>query len=175
MVRLDAYPIVTPDATLKEAIKALRTAQTKQDASREPFRAVLVADASGAIVGKIGQLAFLRGLEPRFRLQDGDRGLLAQAGVANDVLDSMMTNLQRFEDDMTDLCSKARHIRVGNIMTQISRSIDASASLTKALHQLVEDQQLSLLVTSGGKAVGLLRLSDLFQEMADEIVASCQE
>ena len=40
--------------------------------------------------------------------------------------------------------------------------IDQEASLEIAVMQLVMGQHLSLLVTSGGKIVGILRLTDVF-------------
>ena len=52
---------------------------------------------------------------------------------------------------------------------QATASIDESASLAEAAAVFVERQTLSLLVTRGGQTVGILRLSDLFDELARQI------
>lgn len=44
--------------------------------------------------------------------------------------------------------------------------IDENASLSDAIHQLVLGYHQSLLVTSGSKIIGVLRLSDVFHEVS---------
>ena len=49
--------------------------------------------------------------------------------------------------------------------------IEATATLDQAAHQIVMGHHQSLLVTEKGKVVGILRLSDLFAEVAERIKA----
>ena len=65
MVPLDEYGVVPQDATLIDAILKYEEAMKKRDRSRQPYRAVLVVDNKGQVIGKLGQLAFLKALEPQ--------------------------------------------------------------------------------------------------------------
>ncbi|MBW1837426.1 MAG: CBS domain-containing protein, partial [Deltaproteobacteria bacterium] len=47
--------------------------------------------------------------------------------------------------------------------------IDENATLGEAVHQMVVSPYHSLLVTSGDEVVGILRLSDVFAKICDEI------
>ena len=51
--------------------------------------------------------------------------------------------------------------------------IEIDAALGEAVHQLVIGYHQSLLVTEAGRIVGILRLADVFQEVADAVL-ECQ-
>jgi predicted transcriptional regulator len=44
--------------------------------------------------------------------------------------------------------------------------IDSEDTLNKAVHQIIVGHKQSLIVKSGGKIVGILRLTDVFDEIA---------
>jgi predicted transcriptional regulator len=44
--------------------------------------------------------------------------------------------------------------------------IDSEDTLNKAVHQIIVGHNQSLIVKSGGKIVGILRLTDVFDEIA---------
>lgn len=168
MVPLDEYPVVSPNTSMLDAILTLNEAQKKRDRGRQPYRAVLVADQNGQIIGKLGQLAFLKALEPKFRMM-GDLGQLRSAGVSEEMLNVMMGHYRFFEEALPDLCARGRKIMVREAMSPIRESIDENASLCEAINKIVLYQQLSILVTQRGRAVGLLRLSDLCDEVARQM------
>jgi len=58
---------------------------------------------------------------------------------------------------------------VRDVCTPATAGIDAQASLADAGAAFVRHQTLSLLVQRGGRTVGILRLSDLFDELARQI------
>ena len=57
-------------------------------------------------------------------------------------------------------------------MVPIGESIDEDALLTEAIHQMVLMHALSIPVTRHGEVVGILRQSDVFEEVADIIMSS---
>jgi hypothetical protein len=57
-------------------------------------------------------------------------------------------------------------------MIPVTESIDENALLTEAIHRIVLWQTLSILVTRGGEVVGILRLSDLFDEISCHVCDS---
>jgi CBS domain-containing protein len=168
MVPIDEYPTVSTEASLLEAIEALNRAQRAQQPGRQPFRAVLVKDASGRVVGKIGQLAFLRALQPKQNVMR-DMEKMTNAGVSAEVIDSMMEHFRFFEDTFSDLCVRGLSLRVVDAMHPIAEAVNEDTTLPEAIHKIVLWQQLSLLVVRGEVAVGLLRLSDLCDEVARQM------
>jgi len=171
MVSLDEYPVVSQDATLREAVLALEEAQRQLPGGRQPYRAVLVVDEKKRIAGKIGQLAFLRALEPRYDVI-GDLESLSVAGVSEEFVASTMEHYRFFQENLPDLCSRTSRLLVKDVMRPVTQSIDENASLREAIHRIVVWQTLSILVTRGTDVVGLLRLSDLSDAITAQLKAA---
>ncbi len=166
MVPRDKYAVVPQEATLLETVLAIEEAQKRRDRRRQPFRGVLVADENDKIIGKFGQLAFLKALQPhRDFLHDTSK--LASAGVSEQMMSSVMDHSQFFHDDLSDLCLRASNLKVKDVMHPISESIDVSTSLGEAIAKIIQWECLSVLVTQESRVVGLLLLSDLCQEIAE--------
>ncbi len=168
MVSLDEYPQISSDATVYDAIMTLDRYQVNRPPERQAYRAVLVADSNRNIVGKIGQLAFLKALEPRFRPEDA-RNELEIAGVSDDHISTMMDSIRLVMNGFTNLGARAKSVKVSSVMHPVAESIDIESGLAEAVHKLIEYQTLSLLVMEKGNVVGLIRLSDLLDEITREI------
>ena len=168
MVSLDDYPVVNVEATLYDAVVALQAAQKRLPPGRQPHRAVLVRNAEGTIVGKVGQLAFLKGLEPNYDFST-DSGALERAGVGDDLIITMQEHARYFQESLDDVCSRAGAIKVKTILQPVAESLDENAPLGEALHKIVRLQRLSLLVTREGRVVGIMRLSDLFETITEKV------
>jgi len=168
MVPLDEYAIISQEATLLDAIIALDDAQKSLPPGRQPHRAVLIVDESNRVIGKIGQLAFLKTLEPKYNAL-GDIGGLSKAGLSASFISSMMDHFRFFQDSLNYLCRRALTMKARDAMHPVTECIDENASLSEAIHKIVMYQTLSILVTRGTEIVGLLRLSDLFKEVSDQM------
>lgn len=164
MVPLDQYPKVKVDGTLIEAVRVLEAARKAMPSGRQPYQAVLVIDEAGRVVGKIGQLALLKALEPRNQVAD-DMDRLARAGVDDRSLNRALEHSRIFQQEFPERCLSAGHAPVKRFMHPVTEHIDEDALLCEAINSLVDWQTLSLLVTRGTEPVGLIRLSD----MADEV------
>ena len=165
MLSLSEYAVVREDATFQEALCALAKAQQELPPGRQPHRAVLVVNQDGKIVGKAGQLGFLKALEPKYGTL-GDLGTLSRAGLSREFVSSIMENLRFWQDSISTNCERASSTKIRDFMTPVTECIDEDAPLTEAIHRIVVGQTLSILVTRGGEVVGILRLSDLFAEIA---------
>ena len=172
MVPLEEYAVVSHEATLIEALRALEKAQMTLKPGKHRHRAILVLDKDKRVIGKIGHLGFLKALEPKYNIL-GDMGKLSRVGLDAAFINSMMENFRFFQDDLCDLCKRARHINVVDVMHPVTESIDENTSLSEAIHDMVMWSTLSVLVTRGRDVVGLLRLSDVFQEVADFMKKEC--
>jgi CBS domain-containing protein len=164
MLSLDEYAVVDADANLIDAIRALDEAQKNLPAGRHLHRAVLVA-RGGEVLGRLGHFAFLEAL----LRQESEmfRGAwIEQAGVSDELKQTTMSHLRALAGDQIGLCDTGRHVRVRDVMRPATQRIDENASLMKAIEMLVDTQCLSLLVTRGNAVVGVLRSSDVFNEVA---------
>jgi hypothetical protein len=168
MVPLEEYAVVDEEDTLLDALLALDEAQKKLPPGRQPYRAVLVRGKKGDVVGKLGQLVFLNALEPKYSVL-GDLGKLARAGVSPELVSSMMEHFRFLQDSLPDLCRRASMVKVKDVMHPTKESIDENAPLSEAIHRMVLGQTLSILVTRGSDPVGLIRLSELFDVIADNM------
>jgi len=129
-----------------------------------------VVDSEGAVIGQLGHLEILQALEPSFGLL-GDLGALSKAGVDDESVGSLIENLSFWRGDLEDVCERARRIKVSELMRPTGESIDEDALLLEATHKIVMSRSMRVLVTRGGRVVGVLRLADLFAEVGDIIDA----
>ncbi len=173
MVPLSEYATVSEDATLIEAVKALKKAQKEFDQSRDRHRAILVYDKNNKIIGKVSQLDVLRALEPKYG-QMGESNPLARHGLSRfgfspRFMKTMMNQFQLWEKSMEETCKAAAKLNVREIMYAPTEGeyVEETASLSVAINQLLLGHHQSLLVTHAKEIVGILRLTDVFSEVVN--------
>jgi predicted transcriptional regulator len=168
MVPLDEYATVRDDASLYEAVKALEKAQ--KDFNREGYlylhRAILVYDKNKKIIGKISQLDVLKALEPKYR-DMGDFSAISRAGLNVEFIKSIMSHYDLHQRSFTEACMTASDLRVKDIMYTPGSDeyVEENDSLGNAIHHLIMGHHQSLLVTRDKDIVGILRLTDVFNEV----------
>jgi CBS domain-containing protein len=174
MVPLSEYATVTEAATLQEAFLALKESNARLAAGKRQHRAVLVLNAAGELVGKIGMMDVLRGLEPKYRQLVAPQHGSAHMGFTRQFMQSMLDHHHLWDKSMEDLCRKASAQTVREFMytPDDNEYIEVTATLDEAMHDLVMGSYQSLLVRDGRAVIGVLRLSDIFDEIAQE-VQSC--
>ena len=171
MVSLSEYATIDAEKTIKEALEALSKAQLGLTQDRHHHRAVLVLDRDGNVMGKLSHWAILRALERR-PLRADDMVSLSRAGLTEEFIESMQDSLSTFTGSLQQMCRYAARIKAKDAMVSVGESIEESATLTEAIRMLVRKHVQSLPVTSGNKVVGILRLSDVFEEVAEAIKKS---
>ena len=169
MVPLDEYARVSEDATLIEAILALRKARGNQPEGQDPFKAILVVDENGDVKGKVGQFGLIQALGSVY---SGwiDLEALDQMGISPDTISSIKRQHEFFQEDLSKLCERVGSVSVKRMMQPAAESIDVDSSLQEAIDKFSRWQTLALLVTMGGSVVGVLRLADVFHEICEEMV-----
>ncbi len=173
MVPVHEYVTVHKDDTLVDSIITLLQAQENSSSKHEQIRAVLVVDDNKKIIGKIGHLAFVKALEPKY-YAFGNMDKLLGANLSPEFIESMMDNFKLWQDDFYDICNKAHNLTAKEIMHHIEESIDEEESLIDAIHKIIMYHSLSIMVSKNGVITGILRLSDIFNELASHIRNSCQ-
>ena len=170
MVALDDYATVSEDATLYEAVLALEEAQHTFSRSEYQHRAILVFNKTGQIVGKVSQLDVVRSLEPNHQ-KAGELDAVGRFGFSAVFVKSLQEEYGHWQKPFDDICRKSASIKVKDIMHAPTEGefVDQEAPLDAAIHQLVKGHHQSLLVTRGDQVVGILRLSDVFNEVCKTI------
>lgn len=170
MVPIKKYATVSREATLRDAVLALEKAQMALDPSRHKHRAVLVLDESGKVVSKITMKHILIALEPNYGKVEGT-GVLERSGYSPDLIRSMLENNALWTEPLQFFRERASKLKVGDLIHAPSEDeyIDENATLGEAIHQMIVNPYLSLLVTSGDEVLGILRLSDVFTKICDVI------
>lgn len=163
MVPLAEYATVSQEATLYEAIQALRDSQARFDQSRYPHRAILVYGKGQKIVGKLSQMDIIKSLEPDYAEKLGDEHL-SRFGISDTYVRSTLNQYEFWNRPLKELCRAAGDRKVASFMYKPTEGeyVTAGATLQEALHRLVIGNHHSLLVTDGGDIVGVLRLTDMF-------------
>ena len=169
MLPLDEYALVSEDDTLYEAFIVLEEAQIKRPPGRQKHRAVLVRNNKNEIVGKLGHLGFLKALEPGYK-NLGELDAISKAGLTKEFIMSMMKDFELLQDDLDDIRIKTKTIKMKEVMRPMTEQVDVNDTINEAIHKIIMWQILSVLVTKGGKVVGILRLSDLFDEVSNNIL-----
>lgn len=171
MLPLEAYATVSCEATVREALVELSKAQMGLTYDRHHHRAVLVLDATGKVMGKLTHWTILRSLEPK-TFKDVDRALLNRSNLSQEFIQSLEQRFAGLQGNLQLMCREAGRIKVKEAMIPVKESIDEEAELTEAIRLLVLGHWQSVLVTRMGEVVGILRLSDVFEEVADMIRAT---
>jgi CBS domain-containing protein len=172
MVPLSEYATVSKDATLSEAVAALKQSQADFDQAKYRHRAILIFDSSNKIIGKVNFQAILQALEPKYEEMLSDTGP-SHMGFTRKYQKAMIESLKLWQDPLDQLCKKAAQIKIETFMVtpKETEMIEPDATLGEAIHQLVLGHHQSLLVTHANKVVGVLRLTDAFQVVSDAVLA----
>lgn len=168
MVPLEEYATVSHNASLYDAVLALEKAQEELDKTRYHYmhRAILVYDENKRIIGKVSQLDILSALDPKYG-EMGESKSMSKAGFSPDFLKNMLEQYSILTGSFGEVCHQASNVKVKNIMYSPSAGeyVDEKATVREAIHQFVMGHHQSLLVTSGNKIIGILRLTDVFKEI----------
>jgi CBS domain-containing protein len=152
IIPLEDYPHIPYWFTLRQAMAIVREASIKFEGSFEP-RAVLVFDEKYQLLGLLTLRDIIKGLEPRFlketELVKTDPSLTVLLG------DLFGPNLKAQSQQP-----------VSEVMSPIRVQADAQDNFVKALYLMVKADVGLMPVLESGKVIGILRLSDLFNELS---------
>ena len=170
MIPLQEYVCIPEDASLGDAILALEKARETCSPRTFAYRGVLVCARTGKVLGKLSMMDVLRNLEPRY-VELGDLKKYAGHGISAEYLKETLSEYRLWQAPLDELCRKAEDVHVRSIVATPLEGeiIDEDALLDRALHQLIVGRFQSLLVSSHGEFVGVLRLADVFEEVTRRI------
>jgi CBS domain-containing protein len=171
MLALGEYATIDVGCTIREALVELSKAQLGLTYDRHHHRAILVIGRDGDVVGKVTHWALLRSLLPEL-LGSDEVASLTRAGLPEAFIEQLKRRVDEVQPTLRGLCQAAARVRVEEAMVPVGESIDEDTSLIEAIRRMVALHCQSLVVRRAGAAVGILRLSDVFEEVADLIRAA---
>lgn len=174
MVPKSEYATISGESNLFEAVKVLEETRKKFVRSDYAPRALLVFDNDSKIMGKLSMLDVLVALEPKYG-EMGEIRKFSTHGFSKNFILALEEQYRLWDKPLDDICRKATELRVKNCITKpsVGEYIEDDASLSQAINQLVVGRHQSLLVTSGEEVVGVLRLTDVFNEFYHIMKNSC--
>lgn len=166
MVPLKEYASVSSNATVYDAVMAIEAARERVKWRRFKHRAVLVVDDDERIIGKVRPTEVIDNLEEGYR-ELGAMDAAARAMLKLDDIKAMMKTHKLWKKPLDEICRQAAAVPITDIMHVFTEKeyIPLKATLAEAIHQMVVGHYRSLLVTSNGEVVGVLRLTDVYSEI----------
>jgi CBS domain-containing protein len=152
MIPLEDYPHIPYWFTLRQAMAIVREAAIKFEGSFEP-RAVLVFDEKYQLMGILTLRDIIKGLEPNF---------LKETSLVK--MDPSLTVL--LGDLLGPQMKEHSQRPVSEVMSPIQATVDGNAPIAKALYLMIKENVGLMPVTQDSKVTGMIRLSDLFNEVA---------
>jgi CBS domain-containing protein len=161
MLPLSECPKVSGDRSIYEAMATLEADRERFRQSDYRPRLLLVLDEQARVVGSVRHADMLRGLlggsEPVVATKPGDPSHAAPSSSSR--------------EGVADLFSKDRHLKVKAIahFPTENEYIEEDAPLEEAASRLIAGTYLNLFVKSGNEITGILRMSDLFQRLSEDV------
>lgn len=175
MIPLSDYATISEDATLREAIKELKSAREDTKYTRK-HRALLAFDQNNKITGKLSFRCLFKALEPKYRQFEHSENLgssigLSRFGFSENFLSSLLENFNLWDETLEELVEKAVKLKVKDVMYTPGNGeyVDEESMVAEAVHQFILGCHQSLLVVREGEVSGIIRLVDLFDLVSDII------
>ncbi|WP_316899514.1 CBS domain-containing protein [Pseudodesulfovibrio indicus] len=156
MIPVGDYLTLGIEATLGDAAETLR---------KGGHRDILVVDGNGAFAGVLTMMDIITALEPNYKKlfkKDLDSDILSNRYVAE-----QFKEFNLWSDTLTNICARGVGISVKDAMhiPADNHYIDEEDSIETGLHMFMVGTPQPLIVRSNGKVSGLLRMSDVFNEL----------
>lgn len=162
MIPVADYLTLGTDANLGDAA-AIMVAGKHRD--------VLVVDGKGAFVGVLTMTDVITALEPNYKKLSGK-------DLATDVLSKRFVAEQFKEfnlwaDTLTNICSRGVEVKVTDAMhvPADNQYISQDSDLEHGLHMYMVGTPQPLIVRDNGNVTGVLRMSDIFNELINHMNA----
>jgi CBS domain-containing protein len=175
MVPVSEYTTVSENATMAEAVNALRKAQekfqVKRGEKRFPHLGVLIQNKKKKIIGKLSPQDIIKAVIPKYPNQSVNKHV-SRFGFNEEFLKSMHDQYLMFDKTAEYVCRRVGEQKVKKFIYVPSEGelIKEDASVGEALQRLEIKRRRSLLVTRKDKIVGILKLTDVVSKICELII-----
>jgi CBS domain-containing protein len=155
MIPLEEYAHIPYWFTLRQAVAIIRNAAVKPESGSEP-PAVLALDEKYQPRGILTLRDIIKGLEPRF---------LQEINPAKTVPGPAVRGSELLGPHLKEHSQRP----VTEVMSPI-QAVDGNALIVKALDLMIKENVGSMPVMLDDKVAGMIRLSDMFDEIAEVVL-----
>lgn len=167
MIPLADYPHLPASATLKDTIALIR--KGFEAIEQFGFRRALVLEEGRTLKGTISILDLLQGLEPTLLRVDPSRiyqGFLAEGGPALELFWDRV-----FAKGLGEEALKS----VGAVARPVGATVRPDDRLSRALRLMLIENAPILPIVEEGRVLGVIRLVDIFNEVATLVLEGKKE
>lgn len=159
-VPISEYPHIGPDATLGEAFTLLYRRSIEE---KKGYRAVLVVEDDGHLKGILTMKGMIRALGPGFlKSKLPQKGFQPYQGLETEF--PALAHL--WQDQFSEQCRVEAKAQVKEIMSKVKEPVRTTDPIAKAAYLMILRDTVVLPVVDNGTVVGVVRLVDIFEEMA---------
>ena len=147
---------ILPGATVRSAVEMLyRPAGEESNRSMPDVQSLMVQESDGKLVGLVTLFDLIEGIEPQYmRLEQAHLAVVTWEGLFEEAIDLAENRL------VSDIMTPRRDFHV----------LRADDPLMKALELMAEEKTPRLPVCDGERVIGMVRLTEIFQEVAREML-----
>ena len=171
MLPISDYVTIHEDASMAEAIQSLESENKRYGDSPYRHQSLVVTNREKHVVGRLSQVDIMRAMEPRY-CKLGNEHWLSRSVLSKEVLVTLRESFKLWEQPLETLCSELSHLKVKDFMQVPTEGefVDENDTFNIACHRIVMGRHHSLLVTKNKEIVGILRSTDLFNDLYDVMV-----
>ncbi len=162
MVNITEYPHIAYWMSVRDAIAMIHSSYD-ETAGLGEHRMVLVFDEKYQLRGVLTLKSLLAGIEPGFLRKD-------EKSPFQGLTDSDLASLSALvEGTFSSRCREESEKPVSDVMVPIRATVDVDDSVEKSAFIMLQGNVNLLPVMGGGKVVGVLRMSDVFNALTKAI------
>jgi CBS domain-containing protein len=163
LVPVAEFPRIAHDASLKDAYAMLHRQHTS---GGWRYRHMLVFDDTAKVVGILSLVDLLRALMP-----DYIRASLSQhAGVGTDTTSVGVSLSLLWQESFTTQCQRMAQATVSAHMTPVRHTVRSDDPVTLAAFLMIAHNVHMLPVLEDGMVAGVVRIVDVFNQAATEVL-----
>jgi Mg/Co/Ni transporter MgtE len=163
MVKITEYPHIPYWLSVRDAISVIHSIYGETPGREEP-RMVLVFDERYQLQGVLTLKNLLKGIEPRFLKKDKK---LHYHGLTREDYSGLSALV---EGTFSEECREEARKPVCEVMTPIRAEVEVNDSVAKAAFVMLHADVSLVPVMDGEKVKGVLRMSDVFDELTKTVL-----
>jgi len=173
MIPISEYASVHEDANITEAMQAIESKNKSYGESPYRHHSLVVINDNNHVVGRLSQVDIMRAMEPRYgKLEDAH--WVSQSELSRDMLATLREGFKLWEEPWEVMCKGLGNMKVKDYMQEPTEGefVSENDTCNIACHRIVMGRHHSLLVTRDKEIIGILRSTDLFNNLYDLMVNS---
>lgn len=171
MVPISEYATIHDDASMAEAIQSIESESKRYGDSPYRHNSLVVINDENHAVGRLSQVDIMRAMEPRYA-KLGNKHWVSRSVLSKEVLVTLRESFKLWEQPLEKMCSDLNNLKVKDFMQVPTEGemVEEDDTFNIACHRIVMGRHHSLLVTRNKEIVGILRSTDLFNNLYDMMV-----